>query len=365
MEKSQQKNPPKHHAPTVVSETFGHTLDGESIERYTLKNSNGMAADIITLGGIVTSLRVPDSSGTIDDVVLGFDRLAPYVAGHPYFGCIVGRFGNRIGRGRFTLDGDSYVLAVNNEPNHLHGGNRGFDKVRWAAAPAVSPNAASLVLTYQSKDGEEGYPGTLDVRVSYTVTDQNELCIDYHAVTDKPTVVNLTHHGYFNLGGEGKGDILDHELTVHADRFTPVSETMLPTGELRSVKDTPFDFTLPKRIGDRIDAEDEQIAFGGGYDHNFVLNHEGSSLALAARVRGPVSGRIMELYTTEPGVQLYTGNFLDGSLIGKSGRPYSKRSGLCLETQHFPDAPNRPEFPSTVLRAGEVYQSTTVHRFLF
>jgi len=344
-------------------QAFGSTADGQPVDIYTLTNKNGMQASVITYGGILTRLQTPGRAGQLDDVVLGFDDLASYLKGHPYMGAIVGRYGNRIGNARFTLDGIEYKLAANNGPNALHGGLKGFDKVVWQARDASDAQAERLELRYLSKDGEEGYPGNLSVTVVYSLTDQNELRIDYSATTDKDTVVNLTNHSYFNLGGSSEPDILGHELTLYADRFTPVDKTLIPTGELRSVEGTPFDFRKPALVGARINQKDEQLGFGGGYDHNFVLSSGGGSLALAARVREPKSGRVMEVLTTEPGIQFYTGNFLDGSLTGRGGRVFTKRSGLCLETQHFPDSPNKPAFPSTELKPGQKYQTTTVYRF--
>ena len=343
------------------SQPFGKTRAGEAVELFTLTNSKGMQADIMTYGGIVVSLKVPDRSGKAADVVLGFDAVDGYESNPaPYFGALIGRYGNRIGGGRFTLDGREYKLAQNNGPNHLHGGLRGFDKAVWKAR---IPDAQSLELTYSSKDGEEGYPGNLTATVTYTLTENNELKIDYRATTDKDTVLNLTNHSYFNLAGQGEGDVLGHQIMINADRFTPVDAGLIPTGELRSVEGTPFDFRQARAIGERIDAPDEQIKFGTGYDHNFALNRTGSGLELAARVTEPKSGRVMEALTTEPGVQFYTGNFLDGSIRGKGGKVYGRRYGLCLETQHFPDSPNKPSFPSVVLKPGAQYQTTTVYRF--
>jgi len=346
----------------VTRAPFGNTDKGELVEVYTLKNANGMEVRAITYGGIITSLRVADKNGRFDDVVLGFETLDRYLSGHPYFGAIIGRYGNRIGKAKFTLDGVEYKLAANNGPNHLHGGLKGFDKVVWQAQPFESREGAGVVFTYTSPDGEEGYPGTLTARVTYTLTNQNELIFDYYATADKATPVNLTQHTYFNLAGDGKRDILGHVLTLNADHFTPVDDTLIPTGEIRSVAGTPMDFTKPTAIGARIDQRDEQLIFGRGYDHNFVLNRKGAGLELAARVEEPESGRVMEVFTTEPGVQFYTGNFLDGTITGKGG-VYRQRYGFCLETQHFPDSPNKPGFPSTVLRPGAVYQSRTVYKF--
>ncbi len=342
---------------------FG-SVEGKPVRLYTLTNNNGMRADITNYGGIVVRLIVPDRSGTFEDVVLGFDDLEGYLKGHPYFGAIVGRYGNRIAGGRFTLDGKTYTLARNNPPNEpvnaLHGGLKGFDKVVWDVEES---GRTQLKLHYRSADGEEGYPGNLDVHVTYTLTHDNELKIDYLAMTDKPTPVNLTNHSYFNLAGQGKGDILGHELMIDADRYTPVDKTLIPTGVLAPVEGTPFDFRKPVTIGARINADHEQIRFGGGYDHNYVLNRRGKGLERLIRVYEPGSGRIMEVSTTEPGVQFYTGNFLDGTLTGKQGRVYKHRYGFCLETQHFPDSPNHPDFPSTILPPGEAYRTTTVYKF--
>jgi aldose 1-epimerase len=340
--------------------SFGRTRTGASADLFTLKNSNGVEVGITNYGAIVTSIKCPDRAGKLADVVLGFDSLEGYLGDNPYFGAIVGRYGNRIAKGRFTLNGKEYKLATNNGPNHLHGGITGFNRVVWQAEPAGD---FTLKLTYVSKDGEEGYPGTLTSTVDYTLTEGNELKISYLATTDKDTIFNLTNHSYFNLAGEGSGDILGHRIRIHADRFTPVDATLIPTGELRPVAGTPFDFRQPHVIGERIDAADEQIKFGGGYDHNFVLNGAAGTLRPAARVVEPMTGRVLEVSTTEPGVQFYTGNFLDGTIKGKSGKPYQRRSGFCLETQHFPDSPNQPQFPSTTLKPGQRYQSTTVYKF--
>ena len=327
------------------------------MELYTLTNAKGSEARIMTYGGVVVSLKVPDRSGALGDVVAGFDDLKGYLTPPPYFGAIIGRYGNRIAAGRFSLGGVTYQLAKNDGANHLHGGVRGFDKRVWSAKP-LSPQ--SLELSYLSKDGEEGYPGNLSATVTYTLTDANELRIDYSATTDKETVVNLTNHSYFNLAGEG--DILGHEVMIHADRFTPVVKGLIPTGELKSVAGTPFDFRTAKAIGKSIDEKDEQLILAGGYDHNWVLNRTGPDLQTAATVTDPKSGRVMEVLTTEPGLQFYTGNFLDGTLKGK-GRVYTRRSAFCMETQHFPDSPNEPSFPSTVLKPGDTYRTSTVYRF--
>ncbi len=348
---------------SLSSREFGKTKGGEVVQLYTLTNAKGMEASITNYGGILVSLKVPDRSGKLDDVVLGFDTLAGYVSDPPppYFGAIIGRYGNRIGGAKFTLNGVQYKLAKNDGDNCLHGGKVGFDKVVWTAAPETG--GKSLELRYRSKDGEQGFPGTLEATVTYTLTDNNELAIEYNATTDKDTVVNLTNHSYFNLAGQGEGDILSHQLMIAADRFTPVDKGLIPTGELRSVDGTPFDFRQPKAIGERIDGSDEQLKFGKGYDHNFVLNRSGKGMELAARVTEPKTGRVMEVLTTEPGVQFYTGNFLDGTIHGKAGKVYPRRSALCLETQHFPDSPNKPSFPTTVLKLLERYQTTTMYRF--
>jgi aldose 1-epimerase len=350
-------------AQKIGKQPFGKTADGTSVELYTLTNSSGVEAKIMTYGGIVVSLKVPDRNGKLDDVVLGYDGLDGYLTSHPYFGTITGRYANRIAKGKFTLDGREYTLAQNNGENHLHGGIKGFDKVVWKAREVKIKDGVGVELTYVSRDGEEGYPGNLSVTVTYTLTNKNELKIVYAATTDKATIVNLTNHSYFNLAGPKAGDILGHELMLNADRFTPVDRTLIPTGELRSVKGTPMDFTKPTAIGARIEQKDEQLLFGLGYDHNWVLNKTGASLTLAARVYEPTTGRVMEVYTTEPGIQFYTGNFLDGTITGKGGKVYQKRYGFCLETQHFPDSPNKPSFPSTVLRPSRKYTQTTVYKF--
>ena len=359
---SKQAEPPKTEAPKrMTKQSWGKTAAGEPVDLYTLTNSKGMEARITNYGGIVVSLKTPDRSGQYGDIVLGFDSLDGYLAEHPYFGALIGRYGNRIAKGRFKLNGVEYKLARNNGENSLHGGLKGFDKRVWTAAETGTASEPALELTYVSKDGEEGYPGTLTSRVTYTLTDNNELKIDYLATTDKDTVLNLTNHSYFNLAGEGT--ILDHEVTIDADRFTPVDAGLIPTGELKPVEGTPFDFRKATAIGARIDANDEQLKRGKGYDHNFVLNGNMGDLRSVVRVREPKTGRTMEVLTTEPGVQFYTGNFLDGTLTGKGGRKYVFRSGFCFETQHFPDSPNQPKFPTTVLKPGAEHRSTTVYRF--
>jgi aldose 1-epimerase len=356
--------PPPEPTGSVERQAFGETPEGEPVELFTLTNANGLEVRAMTYGGIILSLKVPDRDGSLGDVVLGYDSLDGYLGASPYFGAIIGRYGNRIAKARFTLDGEEYSLAANDGPNALHGGVKGFDKVVWRAEPFRNDGGVGVVFAYTSPDGEEGYPGTLDARVTYTLTDANELAFDYHAVTDEATPVNLTQHTYFNLAGDGSGDILGHELMLGASRFTPVDSTLIPTGEILAVGGTPFDFTTPTAIGARIDAEDEQIGFGGGYDHNFVIDRgDGEEMALAARVHEPTTGRVMEVTTTEPAVQFYSGNFLDGTITGKGGHVYEHRSGFCLETQHYPDSPNQPDFPSTILRPGEEYRSRTVYRF--
>jgi len=349
---------------TTMKKAYGTLPDGNTAFLYTLKNKNGMEATITNYGGIVVSLMAPDSHGTMKDIVLGYDSLSSYVANNPYFGALIGRYGNRIGKGTFKLNDVQFKLAANNGENHLHGGLKGFDKVLWEVRELEGQPGKSLVLRYHSEDGEEGYPGRLSVRVVYALSDSNELKIDYEATTDKPTVVNLTHHSYFNLAGAGNGDILGHELEIMGDTFTPVDDGLIPTGELKAVKDTPMDFTTPSTIGARVAARDVQIQRGGGYDHNWALNKPAGTFGLAARVSEPTSGRVMEVWTTEPGLQFYSGNFLDGSNIGKGGVSYKHRYGFCLETQHFPDSPNKPSFPSTVLNPGETYTSSTLYRFL-
>jgi aldose 1-epimerase len=347
---------------SVKKASFGETPEGTPVDVYTLTNAAGMEVRVITFGGIITSIRVPDRHGVLADVTLGFDRLEPYLRNPAYFGAIIGRYANRIAGGRFTLDGRAYALAVNSGANHLHGGTRGFDKVVWKAGPFTNAGAVGVIFTHTSPDGDQGYPGTLAATVTYTLTDTNELTFDFQATTDKTTPVNLTQHTYFNLAGDGAGDILGHILTIHASRMTPVDQHLIPTG-IAPVDDTPFDFRKPTAVGARIESAHPQIGVGRGYDHNFVLDRSGSGLAPAARVEEPVSGRVLNISTTEPGVQLYTGNFLDGSLTGKSGRPYAQRSGLALETQHYPDSPNHPDFPSTILRPGETYRSKSVFAF--
>jgi aldose 1-epimerase len=336
---------------------FGKLADGTSVEQYTLTNKNGMVAKVINYGAILTELDVADRAGKKSDVVLGFKDLKDYVERSPFFGATAGRFANRIAKGKFSLDETEYSLFVNNGPNSLHGGKKGFDKQIWKAEPGETSDGQSVKFTYVSRDGEEGYPGTLTTICTYTLSNDNSLKIQITATTDKPTVVNLTNHSYFNLAGEGSGTILDHELTINADRYVPVDDTQIPTGELKAVKGTPMDFTTAHVIGERIGQVQP------GYDHNYCLNSPGETPALAAHVKDPKSGRVLEVWTTQPGVQLYTGNNLDGKLTGPSGGSYVKHAGFCLETQHYPDSPNRPNFPSSVLRPGKKFDQTTIWKF--
>jgi aldose 1-epimerase len=340
-------------------------FQGKPIEMVTLKNTKGVEIQAINYGAIITSVKVPDRAGKVADVVLGFDRPESYWADPPppYFGSVVGRYANRIAKGQFVLAGKTYKLAANNGPNALHGGRRGFDKVMWNLATRETPGGSSAIFTRTSPDGEEGYPGNLAVTVTYTLTEKNELIVDYRAATDKATPVNLSQHSYFNLAGEGSGDILGHHLTINADRYTPVDDTLIPTGELAPVRDTPFDFRQATAIGARINADHPQLKAGKGYDHNWVLNGTGAAPRFAARLSDPVSGRTMDISTTEPGIQFYSGNFLDGTIKGKGGRVYGHRAGLCLETQHFPDSPNQKNFPTTIVQPGKPYVSKTVMTF--
>lgn len=345
----------------VTQQPFGKTKDGQAVSLFTLRNGHGAEARISNYGGIVVSLKVPDRNGKVGDVVLGYDHLDDYIKETPYFGALIGRYGNRIARGKFTLDGQQYTLATNNYPNALHGGIKGFDKVVWQPQVVASPDGPTLKLTYLSRDGEEGYPGNLSVTVIYTLLEDNALRVDYTATTDKDTMLNLTQHSYFNLAG--KGDILGHIVMIPADKFTPVDSTLIPTGELRPVQGTPFDFRTPTAIGARINQDDEQLKFGKGYDHNWVFDKSVGEFTRLARVYEPTTGRVLEVFSTEPGLQFYSGNFLDGTLKGKGGWVYQFRNGFCMEPQHFPDSPNKPEFPSVVLKPGQTYKNLIVYKF--
>jgi len=356
--------------PAITSAPFGSLSDGRAVEIYTLRNRRGMETRIMTYGGTVTSLRTPDRHGQFADVVLGFDSLEGYLKDSPYFGALIGRYGNRIARGRFSLEGKEYSLPINNAPNSLHGGTVGFDKVLWKVVIArLTAEGPQLALEYRSPEGDQGYPGNLHVTAVYTLTDQDALRLDYTATTDRATVVNLTQHSYFNL--RGSGDILGHVVEIPASRFTPVDETLIPTGELRVVAGTPFDFRTPTAIGARIEANDEELHFGHGYDHNWVIDPDAQAaeppsadkVRLDARVYEPDTGRVLEVLSTQPGLQFYSGNFLDGTITGKGGRVYERRAGFCLEAQHFPDSPHHANFPSTVLRPGEVYRQRIEYRF--
>lgn len=348
---------------SITKKPYGH-IDDKAVDLYTLTNANNIKIQVTNYGGIITSFIMPDKNGVLGDIVLGYSNLNDYVANNPYFGAIIGRYGNRIAKGTFSIDEHDYTLQVNNGDNSLHGGLKGFDKVVWDAKTSSDANSVSLELHYLSKDGEEGYPGNLDVTMIYTLTNSNTLEMQYTATTDKATIVNLTNHSYWNLAGEASGDILGSELYINANFITPVDTGLIPTGELMPVENTPFDFTTQQPIGSRIESDNEQLKAGRGYDHNWVLNKENiADTVLAASVYEPKSGRYMEIYTTEPGIQFYSGNFLDGNITGKSGTSYAFRNGLCLETQHYPDSPNKPDFPSTVLRPGETYSTKTIHKF--
>ena len=345
----------------ISRQPLGQTKHGTAVDLFTLRNNKGAEAGISTYAGLVIFLKVPDRNGNFGDVVLGYNNLDGYLKASPYFGALIGRYGNRIAKGKFTLDGKEYTLAVNNGPNALHGGLVGFDKVVWEPRILASLEGPSLELRYTSKDGEEGYPGKLTVKAVYTLTEDNALKLEYTATTDKDTVVNLTQHSYFNLAGQGT--ILNHQVMLPADKFTPVDSTLIPTGELKPVEGTPFDFRTPTAIGARIGQEDEQLKFGGGYDHNWVINKPMGQLGLMARVYEPTTGRVLEVLSTEPGLQFYTGNFLDGKITGKGGWVYNYRNGFCMEPQHYPDSPNQPKFPSVVLKPGQLYKNTIVFRF--
>jgi aldose 1-epimerase len=363
------QTPPAAAAPkaSVTKSSFGTLADGSAVDLYTLTNARGVEMRVINYGAIIVSLKVPDKTGALGDIVLGYNRIDDYVKDTPYFGAVVGRYGNRIGNARFTLDGKTYRLTANDGVNSLHGGLKGFDKLLWTATPVERADGAALQLALTSKDGDEGYPGTLQLTVTYTLTDANALVVDYLAKTDKATPVNVTQHSYFNLAGEGVGTIDGHVMQIHADRYTPVAKGLIPTGEQASVVGTPFDFRTPTAIGARIDSTHPQMVLGGGYDHNWVINWPAGmaadKLAPVVRVTEPTTGRTLEVESTEPGVQFYSGNFLDGHHVGKSNRPYVKRAAFCVETQHFPDSPNKPDFPSTIVRPGKDYQSQTVFRF--
>jgi aldose 1-epimerase len=359
----QQAAPAKKGKASVSQGSFGKTGDGRPVDLFTLTNSKGLEVRATNYGGIIVSLRVPDKSGNLGDIVLGHDKLDGYLVNPPYFGVIVGRYANRIANATFTLDGVKYTLAKNDGPNSLHGGVNGFNKQLWEAKEFKNGKGVGVAFSYLSKDGEEGYPGNLKVKVTYTLTNENQLILDYEATTDKATPINLSQHSYFNLAGEGSGDILGHHLMLNADRFTPVDKTLIPTGELLPVQGTPMDFIKPALIGARINDDYEQLVVGKGYDHNWVINRKDDSLVLAAVVHEPTSGRVLEVFTTQPGVQFYSGNFLNGSITGKQGHVYKQRDGFCLETQHYPDSPNHPDFPSTILKPGKKFQSQTVFKF--
>jgi aldose 1-epimerase len=350
-------------SPSVTSKSFGQLKDGTKVALYTLKNKRGFEMSVMNYGGVIVSMLAPDKNGVVEDITLGYDSLSDYEDNRQFFGALIGRYGNRIAKGKFSLDGKEYSLATNNGVNHLHGGIAGFDRVIWNIEVKKMAENPSLLLTYVSKDGEEGYPGNLKVEVTYTLTEDNEVRIEYKATTDKRTIVNLTQHAYFNLSGNVKSDILGHELMIAADRFLPVDETLIPTGELKSVSGTPFDFNAFTTIGARINDINEQLKFGLGYDHCWVLNDASDSLKKVATIYEPVSGRQMDTYTTEPALQFYSGNFLSDKVIGKKGTVYNQRSALCLETQHYPDSPNQPSFPSVVLDPQATYNTVTVYKF--
>ena len=349
---------------TISQAPFGEMPDGTPVEIYTLRNGNGCEARIMTYGGILQKFTVPDKNGKFTDIVLGFDNLDGYLTNSPYFGAIIGRYGNRIGGAKFTLEGKTYTLATNNGPNTLHGGIKGFDKVVWKVVKAdVGPHGPRLELNYLSKDGQEGFPGNLNVTATYTLTDDNALRLDFTATTDQPTVCNLTHHSYFNLAGQGNGDILGDIVYINADNITPVDSNLITTGEIKPVDGTPFDFRKPTPIGARINDPDTELQYGPGYDHNWVINKSLGQLGLMARVYEPTSGRVMEVFSTEPGLQFYTGNFLDGSITGKDGKAYQCRTAFCMEPHHYPDSPNKSQFPTTELKPGAIYHNTIIYKF--
>jgi aldose 1-epimerase len=350
-------------AASVTESAFGSTPDGTAVRLFTLTNSQGLVVQATSYGCIITSIKTPDRHGRFDDIVVGHDNLDGYLTKTRYFGAVVGRYGNRIAGGQITIDGKTYQLTLNNGPNHLHGGVKGFDKVVWDAKTRPDPRGVSVEFTHTSPAGHEGYPGKVDAAVVYTLTDTNELIVEYSGTTDAPTILNMTQHSYFNLSGDGAGDVMGHLLTLHASGYTPVDANQIPTGEIVPVDGTPFDFRRETVIGARIDGNDPQLTKSLGYDHNFVLARNGNGLAPAARLVDPKTGRTMDVSTTEPGVQFYSGNKLDGSMVGKGGHVYSARTGLCLETQHYPDSPNKPQFPSTIVRPGEKYRSSTVFTF--
>lgn len=347
----------------LKKESFGKLPDGTEVDSYTLSNKNGVEVKITNYGATITSIKTPDRNGKFDDVTLGYDSIDGYLKKNPHMGSLAGRFANRIGKGEFKLNGQTITLAKNNGENHLHGGPNGFFKQIWTASEFASKDGVAVQMKYLSKDGEENYPGNLDVTVTYTLTDDNELRIDYQATTDKDTIVNLTNHSYFNLAGAGNGDILKHQLKINAKQFTPVDKTMIPTGKIESLAGTPMDFSKLTAIGDRIDQDYEQLVIGKGYDHNYILETKGDLKVQAVEAYEPTTGRVMEVFTDQPGVQLYTGNFLDGSITGKGGKVYPRRSGFCLETQHYPDSPNKSNFPTVILKQGEKYQTTTIFKF--
>lgn len=362
MEKQKSKDEPEM---KITTSEFGRTISGEAVKKFTISNGQGLEMSVINYGGIITNLKMPDKDGIYEDIVLGFDNLQDYEKDSPYFGAIIGRYGNRIANSKFSLDGTSYQLDANDGPNSLHGGEKGFDKVVWDIEPSTLEGSASLELTYSSKDGEGGYPGTLETKVIYTLTSDNELQIQYEATTDKNTIVNLTQHSYFNLSGNFSKTILDHIVEINADKFLPVDKTLIPTGELRNVQGTPFDFTKPTPIAEGMKHENsnEQLNRGPGFDHCWVLNDQDTGMRFAASAYEPESGRYMEVITNEPAIQFYIGNFLDGTLPAKGGGNYGKRTGFCMETQHYPDSPNQPKFPSTLLKPGEKYTSATTYKF--